>query len=245
MKILFARQLILVLLGAQASLLCAQNSFLDGTLPIKQPKLYHPNDQINDATFTRLTPVHPDSIYQLDNNTMQDSLIDNDGNMYVTTWDLGGKTSDMFLAEQTVCAQKIYEHMILDRAPDIHQIKEEDIKPSLFKEHASCIRANGYALKSKNGFSPDKFKLSIFRSHLKSSDYMPVGRVFYLTKKSAKYIDALRRLNHCSEQARKTDKEKAVEEYSDVYTYVSIKPYVESIESCMKEAGYTIERSDQ
>lgn len=242
MKIFNARQLSFATL-----LTCALSAYgqIDGYNPnlhIKNPELYHPNDQLNELIYTRLTPVHPDSVYQLANNMMQDSIVDNDGNMYVTVWDLGEKSSADFLAEQKICHQKIYTRMILDRAFDVSEIREEDIKPSVFKDHGTCIKSSGYTLREKNGFSPDKFKLNIFRSHLKSSTYMPVGAIFYLSKKSARYIDTFKSLNDCSAKAKKLDKGGLVEEYSDAYTYVSIKPYVDSVESCMKDAGYRVEK---
>jgi len=244
MKTLFARQLLLVFLGAQVLLSYGQNSVVEATLPVKQPKLYHPNDQIYDRLYTRLTPAHPDSVYQLAANVMQDAIVDNDGNMYVTTWSMGEKSSSEFLNEQKDCNAKICERMILERAFDLSEIHEEDIKPNLFKEHGNCIMSKGYALKSKNGFTPDKFKLNIFRGHLKSSTYMPVGAEIYLFKKSAQYIDAFKSLNQCLIKAKQTHIDSPIEEYSDVYTYVSIKPYAEFIESCMKSAGFMVERVD-
>jgi|GEM_PF-6157707 len=242
MKLLFARQLSFTLLFLYASSSLGQLGGYNPTVPIKPPKIYHPNDQIHDRIYTRLTPVHADSVYQLSDNTMQDSLIDNDGNMYVTTWALGDRTNNDFLADQKECYQKIYDHMILARAFDLNEIREEDIKPNLFKDHGTCIMSHGYTLKSKNGFSPDKFKLNISRSHLESSTYMPVGAVIYLSKKSAQYADTSKILRQCILKVAELDNKGLIEEYSDVYTYVSIKPYVESVEICMQSAGYSLER---
>lgn len=189
---------------------------------------------------TMLSPVHPFQIYYTKDNAVDTSIIDNDGNMYLTTWELGEKKSDDFEKTQKMCEKKIHRKMIFMNTIDIGTISEDDIKPTLFKENGQCFISQGYGLKAKNGFAPDKFELAISRSHAKSSSYMPVGSSFFIIKKQARYIDVYKDVIKCKIQAEEKNIG-AEEDYSDYYTYVSIKSYVDHMKSCLIDANYQIE----
>lgn len=208
--------------------------------------LFQSSSQTNQAAniSTRLTAVHPTALYYSGNNEVQTSIIDNDGNMYVTKWDLGNKSSADFEKDIKTCDKNFYPKMIVERALDFNEIKEDDIKPSIFKEHGQCIISHGYTLKEKNGFAPDKFKLSIMRTHSKSSSYIPVGATFYIYKSHAKYIDAYKQLTLCDTQAKKNN-EGIEEEYGEEYISVSIRPYVNSIKTCFENADYIIQSASE
>ncbi len=189
---------------------------------------------------TRLSVVHPVGLYYLTNNQMQTSIIDNDGNMYVTKWDLGSKSLTEFEDDVKSCEKHVHDKIILGRVLDFREIKEDEIRPSVFKEHGQCIISRGYILKEKKGLGPDKFKLSTIRTHSKSSSYIPVGATFHISKSRARYVDAYKQLAICDSQA-KNNNEGIKEEYGDEYISVTIKPYVDSIKACFENAGYAIE----
>jgi hypothetical protein len=194
--------------------------------------------------ITRLSAVHPLKLYYSENNERQAFIVDNDGNMYVTKWDLGTKNSDEFESDISNCDKSVYHKMILEHTLDFKDIKEEEISPSVFKEHGQCIMDRGYTLTEKGGFAPEKFKLSIIRTHSKSSTYIPVGTVFFIAKTHSRYIDVYKHLTWCDAQA-KNNNLGIVEDYGNQYIQVSIKPYVDSIKLCFTEAGYTLESSDE
>jgi hypothetical protein len=195
----------------------------------------------NDSkTYTSLTVIHPFQAYYIKDNLVDTSIVDNDGNMYVTTWDLGEKKLEDFETSKKICETKIAPHMIFRIDLDISSFSEPQIKPSLFKENGQCFISQGYVLKAKEGFSPEKFRFSVARTHSKSSSYMPVGGYFYIVKKQARYIDVYKHVIQCKTEAQQ--KNMGVEEiYDDSYSYVSIEPYFNYMKSCLAAVGYIIE----
>ena len=208
--------------------------------------LFQSSSETDSSTHiaARLTVVHPLQLYYSTSNERQAFIVDNDGNMYVTKWDLGNKSAAEFEADEKACTKELYQKMILERALDFNEIKEEDIKPSVFKAHGQCIMDRGYTLKEKNSFSPEKFKLSIIRTHAKSSSYIPVGVDFFIVKNHTRYLEAYKQLVLCDAQAKNND-QGVEEEYVEQYIRVSIKPYVDSIKTCFTDAGYTFEPTDE
>ena len=194
--------------------------------------------------LTTLLPIHPPQMYFVKDNAIDTSILDNDGNLYLTTWDLGDKDPEEFKKTEEMCEKKIYPKTLIKQTTDISELSETDIKPSLFKENGQCFISQGYVLKAKNGFSPDKFKFTVSRSHAKSSFYMPVGGYFYIVKKQAKYIDVYRHVIQCKAEANQKGIE-AEEIYDDSYSYVSIEAYFKFMKSCLTKIGYSIEGGTQ
>ncbi|RYY73415.1 MAG: hypothetical protein EOO52_18625 [Gammaproteobacteria bacterium] len=192
---------------------------------------------------TRLSPVHDIEAYYIKKNEEDIPIVDNDGNMYQTIWDVSHLNADEIKETKKMCAKKIFPKMVLNNATEISEILESDIKPSLFKEYGQCFISAGFKLIGKDGFLPDRFLLSMSRKNSKSSS-QAVGGHFYIIKKHAKYIDVYKDVIQCQESAFRNNH--GLEEfYDDTYSYVSIKPYINYMKSCLTDTGYTIQGGAQ
>ena len=69
---------------------------------------------------------------------------------------------------------------------------------------------------------------------------MPVGGTFYLKRKDADYKTVHTDVVKCLSIINKTSKNEIVEENSTYYTRINIEPYVNLLESCLKEINYRV-----
>lgn len=195
------------------------------------------------AVYTHLTPVHPETLETIDGALGKASLLDNDGNMYSTVWMLGSVKEDVFAEKVKVCDQQVKDRMLFSKFVELNDINESTIQPTLFKEHAQCIASQGFRLKGREGFLPEKYRLSIYRGHSKAATYMPVGVTYSIAKKGASYLDVYRHVSECTLQVKNTKDGGVIEDYTDNSIHVSIEPYANFIENCLSGYGYSIEIS--
>ncbi len=192
------------------------------------------------AVYTHLFPIHPEIMSQTESNISEARLLDNDGNMYSTFWDLGSNDEASFVKKLELCDQQIKDRELFRQHVELFQINLSDIQPSLFKEHTRCIEAQGFTLKNKEAFLPTKFMLTIYRGHSKTSNYIPVGGTYYIGKKNTSFLDIYKHVTECTLQIKNTDGGGVVEKYMENATYVSIEPYVALMQSCLTNFGYLI-----
>ncbi len=192
------------------------------------------------AIYTHLFPIHPEIMGHTDSNLSEARLLDNDGNMYSTFWDLGTSENAGFIKKVELCNQQVKDRELFRQHVELSHINPNDIQPSLFKEHTRCIESHGFTLKNKEAFLPTKFMLTIYRGHSKTSNYMPVGGTYYIGKKNASFIEVYKHVAECSLKIKNSEGGGVIEKYVDNATYVSIEPYLALLQSCLTNFGYGI-----
>lgn len=197
-----------------------------------------PEKKQNDVLIL-LTPEHPVSSGLTDANSTQSQLLDNDGNLYITYWDVSKDSAEEFKETEKSCENSLRDDMIFITATSIHDFNATNIRPSLYIPYVKCLLDNNYKLVDKEGFSPESYTLSFYRSHTTTYDYMPVGAMYSIVKKGARYISVYNDLLACEKSI--LDQGGGADESSTSYTKsVSIEKYVADFEECMTKKSYTI-----
>ena len=190
------------------------------------------------SVIVYLQPVHTVTTGFNEGDYVSVELIDNDGNMYITYWDVMDEKITEFNLSIKECRENIRSNKLHNKAIEVSDIKASDIKPSLFKKFNSCILSKHYEHKYSDAFSPTKYKLSIIRSISSAGEYMPVGAKYYVTKNGVKYRDVLVDVKECELIINKTEKQGIYEIHSVNYSHVSIEGYASNMTSCLRKRNY-------
>lgn len=185
-----------------------------------------------------LQPVHTVTVGFNEQDYVPVELIDNDGNMYITYWDIKDVEQAGFDLSVKECRKNIESNRLFNKSIQVSEIKLTNIVPSLFKQFNSCILSRHYEHKYSDAFSPDKYRLSITRPISSSGEYMPVGAKYILTKKGAKFKGVVIDVKACELEINKTEKQGINEVNSVRYTHVSIESYSSSMMSCLRGKSY-------
>jgi len=167
-------------------------------------------------------------------------LLDNDGNLYVTFWDISEATLNKFKMIVKQCREKIRERRLFNKAQHISDINTDSIKPSLFKEFNLCIREKDFIHKNSDAFYPGSYQLSIYRGHSTTGKYMPVGGSYKITRKNTDYKRVLSDVKICVDKTNHNNKSETYEMNSTHISQVNIEPFANSIETCLKDISYTV-----
>jgi len=187
-----------------------------------------------------LQPIHKTFLSVNEQNYQTADLLDNDGNIYITYWQVGNESLKSFNDTLQECRESIKSKKILHNSTLISEINLEDIKPLLFKEFNLCIGKLRFIHKHSDAFYPEKFKLSIFRGHSTDGQYLPVGSVFYIYKKSTIFKDVLINVKGCEVDIKNTDRKGINEIISSGYSYVSIESYIDIMKLCLERHNYIL-----
>ncbi|MCW9047557.1 MAG: hypothetical protein OQK46_05705 [Gammaproteobacteria bacterium] len=167
-------------------------------------------------------------------------LLDNDGNLYVTFWEINETLLTGFKSTVLQCRKQIKKKSLFNKALDVTDINLDNVKPSLFKEFNLCIRDKGYIHKSSDAFFPGSYQVSLSRSHSSTDRYMPVGGSYHITKKNSDFKSVLNGLKLCVDKTNHKYSSESYEENSTYYSQVNIEPYANSLENCLKESAYVV-----
>lgn len=91
-----------------------------------------------------LQPVHTVTMGFNAQDYVPVELIDNDGNMYITYWDIKGVEQAGFNLTVKECRENIKSDRLFNKAIQVSEIKLTNIVPSLFKQFNSCILSKQY-----------------------------------------------------------------------------------------------------
>lgn len=189
--------------------------------------------------ITLLTPEHPMTSGIHDTRSTQSQLLDNDGNLYIAYWDVPKDGKVKFKEVEKSCQNSIRKDRIFLNALSIHDFDISDIRPSLYVPFVRCIFNHDYHLIDKEGFSPDSYNLSFYRSHTTTSNYLPVGTTYNIVKKGSKYIGVYNDVVACEESI--LNQGDGVEDGFTNYTIsVSIEKYVADLKKCMVQKSYIV-----
>lgn len=190
-----------------------------------------------------LKPVHYASLALGANNVQQVQLLDNDGNMYITYWNVNALLLASFNGTVKNCrerikAKRIFPGSIYPGSKSVSELSVDVIVPSVFKEFNLCIREGRYEHQYSDAFSPEKFQLSFFKGHSASDNYLPVGGSYHIYKKGSKFRDALIDVKKCKFTLDKSKKNGVSEIYTGGFVYVSIESYVIGMRECLIKDSY-------
>jgi len=192
----------------------------------------------NQPVAAYLLPVHTLTTGFNEQDYIPVDLIDNDGNMYITYWDIKGVEQVDFNLLVKECRDDIKSNRLFSKAIQVSEMKLTSIVPSLFKQFNSCIQSKHYEHKYSDAFSPDKYKLSITRPISSSGEYMPVGAKYFLTKKGVKYKNVIIDIKECELEINKTESKGIQEVHSAGYSHVSIEDYANNMKTCLRKDSY-------
>lgn len=194
----------------------------------------------NQASLT-LLPNHRQGLkIQLEKDIREHSLLDNDGNEYITHWKVTDNQIDIFDEVTLSCDKKYREKQIFGKPNLILSYEQKHIRPTVFKPHTRCIGEAGFALVSSEGFIPDSYSLRIYRSHSNSDQYMPVGSSLSLKKKSVQYLKVFNDVVFCKHTTESNPENDIVDEQFSGFAHVSIESYFRAMHSCLKGLDYTL-----
>lgn len=188
-----------------------------------------------------LQPVHTITAGFNMNKYVSVELLDNDGNMYITYWDVKDINKHDFNLSIKECRKEIQFKRLFNKNRQVSEIKISDIKPSLFKPFNSCLLVKQYEHKSSDAFAPDKYKLTITRAISSSGEYMPVGAKYYIFKNGVKFKGILLDVKKCELVINKMRNQGISETYSGFYSHVSIEGYANSMTSCLRNNNYLLD----
>ena len=170
------------------------------------------------------------------------NIVDNDGNLYVTYWDVPKPEKDKFKSNQISC-KKITGPWLFNGWPVyIDHITEKEIKPSNYKIFISCISSFGYEIRKSDGLLPRGYNIKISRPHSKRGQFTPVGGNIYIDGNRMKYLEVYNQLKSCNTQIKTRSGNPVVEQKFKGYIYVSIESYVEELITCATGNPYKIKR---
>ncbi|MDH5178955.1 MAG: hypothetical protein OEZ39_07735 [Gammaproteobacteria bacterium] len=168
------------------------------------------------------------------------SLVDNDGNEYWQYWDLRGGDRAEFYATIHKCKFQFSDKTIYYKRKYISELESQQLEPNLFTDYVNCIRESGYHYLSGEGFAPEKFRLTIFKTYTKFGQEIPVGAEFFLIKKDARYRDVHSHVTICKNRVLGIPENGTNEQMTGVKK-IMIKPFSESLLSCLTEFEYVFE----
>lgn len=184
-----------------------------------------------------LNAKHPVSSGVNDSKSVQTQLFDNDGNLYITYWDVSDTEISGFNDATKTCKESLEEFRIFSNIQSIHELDASKIRPSLYVKYVSCVYKSGYKLVDKEAFSPEYYTLSFFRTHSTNSNYIPVGSMYNIKKDGARYISVYNAVINCDSLIQKQGG--GVEELtSGDFISVSIEKYIDDFESCLESKGF-------
>ncbi len=200
------------------------------------------NDGSNIVIF--LQPLHSASagIGNFENHQVQ--LLDNDGNLYLTYWDIDKETTEVFLERKSVCMSELNVNRIFGKAKPISEIDKSQLKPVLYLPLVKCLYGHGYQLVDKDALLPSEFRLSLYRSHSTKGNYVPVGSMYILSKKGASYSDVYTSILGCDKKSKENTNNGAEETYGSGFISVSIEKYADNMQQCLRLEGYFISDED-
>ncbi|WP_444995714.1 hypothetical protein [Aliikangiella sp. IMCC44359] len=189
-----------------------------------------------------LKPIHSVSNVSEDLTLKFVELVDNDGNMYISQWELISLSDNDFSRGVEGCRNKLEKIKLFQTIITISNIDINQIKPSQYKKFTQCIADLKQPFISAQGYSPNKYLLSINRSHSMLGQYMPVGASYYLEQKGIEFKSLYQLTKQCHSQALTINKNGIDESYTGNYSQVSIKPYVEKLLKCLSKDSIHISK---
>lgn len=167
-------------------------------------------------------------------------LLDNDGNLYLTYWDIGRESVETFSEDITVCESAVVPQSLFRGALSISQIDVGQIKPSRYVPMLKCLYARGYQLKDKKAVLPLAYKVRLVRGHSSSNTYMPVGSTFHIVKDGENYLGAYTAVNVCKVRASRGNNGGIDEVIGSDFITVSIVTYVDIMKACLAEMSFKL-----
>lgn len=167
-------------------------------------------------------------------------LLDDDGNLYVTYWDIDKETTEVFSERKLACMSDLNVNRIFGKAKPISEIDKSQLKSALYLPLVKCLYGYGYQLVDKDALLPSKFRLSLYRSHSTKDNYMPVGGMYILSKRGASYSDVYTSILRCDKKSKENTNNGAEETYGSGFISVSIEKYADKIQQCLRLEGYFI-----
>lgn len=189
-----------------------------------------------------LQPIHYASLALSANGFQQVQLLDNDGNIYITYWDVNASLLVPFNNTVKNCRERMEAKKIFGHSKNVSDLNVDVIEPSMFKGFNLCIEEEGYAHQYSDAFSPEKLMLSFFKGLSASEDYLPVGGSYYIYKKSNKFRDALVDVKKCKSAVDKLQNNGGDEIHTGNFIYVSIESYIHSMRECLIRYSYKFTR---
>jgi hypothetical protein len=191
-----------------------------------------------------LRPIHSVATGLQEEAGGQAQITDNDGNLYITYWDVDVTDYDTFDTRALACRDQFSEQRLFINALSIADFSVDDIKPSIYLPFIQCIHAQGYNLLNKEGYAPDEYRVTVSRAHSSHGNYMPIGGNYTLKKARVRYINVFQDVKACEAQALEDNQDGVVEEFSDGFVSASVEVFLDEMKDCLASRAYRVE-SDQ
>lgn len=189
-----------------------------------------------------LNPKFPVALGLSDTGPSQAQLIDNDGNIYVTYWEVPEQGHEKFSKTVSICKDSLRDQRLFLSAYTIHDYEIEEIQPTLYKPFVRCIHKEGYKPLPNEAYPPEYFELSFSRTHSTKDNYIPVGSKFRIEKTNTPYIEAYKRALSCDREIISAG-HGVNESYGAGYSSVSIETYIEEFQTCLESSGFKVEKT--
>lgn len=179
-----------------------------------------------------LWPVHKATTGNGTNNGVRSRIIDNDGNLYETYWNVSSDAYAQFEKDVGGCGERLKATHLFSRPRPIFQYQHSQLTPSLYSVFIECIYSFGYQFEGKEGYKPNGFKLRLSLSRSYSSRFITPAKTFSVYKKGGVLADFYLDVKQCEAEAVEA---RTIRE--------GVEAYVEKIDSCLTARDYTLEKS--
>jgi hypothetical protein len=186
-----------------------------------------------------LNPKFPVTLGLRNGGPEQVRLLDNDGNTYITYWEVPDEQYAQFAETVANCRESLSDQHLFLSAYTIHEYDIGDIRPTLYKPFVSCILGQGYKSLPNEAYNPEYFELTFSRSQSTGDKFMPVGARFRIEKPNAAYKQVFEKVLSCDKKIISAGLG-VNETYGYAYQSVSIEAYVEEFTLCMETSGYKV-----
>lgn len=192
------------------------------------------------AIKVSLKPVHDIVSPVHISGNLPAQILDNDGNLYVSYWNVDPSEIDRFTETVKACHAKIDNALFYSVPPSIDDVSADMLKPIYYKKFNSCIQQSEFSLAFADGFYPKGFNIYIYRAQNSDGSYLPVGGKYFLPTKSKKFEEMLSEVKECDASVQTQKDPGILEQNFSGFSYVNIEHYVESLMSCVSERPYKI-----
>ncbi len=191
----------------------------------------------NEDISLTLHPLHKSGLSILTEKTLREHrLLDNDGNEYITHWQVIEERIDAFKTSTKKCDVKYSKNRIFSQANLITSYQIENLRPSIFKAHTRCIAKEGFKLDYSEGFIPDSYLLRVYHSHSNTGQYLPVGGSISIIKKGIQFLDVYKDTKACQSITETSPKKNVVEQHTS--DFVSVEVYFKTMLDCLNSKFY-------